>query len=108
MFITKRALPRRTFLRAVGTAVALPWLDAMVPALQARAVTPTPRLGFIYISNGVIQQQWNPATTGAGFELTPILQPFAGVREYVNVYSGLSHLQADTFGDGTGDHPRAS
>jgi hypothetical protein len=108
MFITKRALPRRTFLRAVGTAVALPWLDAMAPALQARAVTPTPRLGFIYVSNGVIQSQWNPATTGAGFELTPILQPFAGVRDYLNVYSGLSHLQADTFGDGTGDHPRAS
>jgi hypothetical protein len=108
MFITRRALPRRTFLRALGTTVALPWLDAMLPALQAQALRPTPRLGFIYIANGVIQQQWNPATTGRGFELTPILQPFANVRDYVNVYSGLSHLQADTFGDGTGDHPRAS
>ena len=92
----------------MGTAVALPMLDAMVPALSAQRARPTPRLGFIYIANGVIQNQWNPATTGAGFELTPILQPFAGVREYINVLSGLSHLQADTFGDGTGDHPRAS
>src|SRR5688500_3695421 len=108
MFITRRALPRRTFLRAVGATVALPFLDAMVPALRARALTPTPRLGFIYIANGVIQDQWNPAAIGAGFPLTPILQPFSNVRDYINVYSGLSHLQADTFGDGTGDHPRAS
>jgi Protein of unknown function (DUF1552) len=106
MFITKRALPRRTFLRAMGTAVALPLLDAMVPALSA--LTPTRRFGFIYIANGVIQNQWNPATTGHGFELTPILQPFANVRDSINVIGGLSHLQADTFGDGTGDHPRAS
>jgi len=106
MFITRRALPRRTFLRAMGTAVALPLLDAMVPALSA--LTPTRRFGFIYIANGVIQNQWNPATTGRGFELTPILQPFATVRDSINVIGGLSHLQADTFGDGTGDHPRAS
>jgi hypothetical protein len=108
MFITKRALPRRTFLRAMGATVALPMLDAMVPALSAQRLKPTPRLGFIYIANGVIQNLWNPTTTGAGFELTPILQAFANVRESVNVLSGLSHLQADTFGDGTGDHPRAS
>jgi hypothetical protein len=105
MFITKRALPRRTFLRAMGTAVALPLLDAMVPALSA--LTPVRRFGFIYIANGVIQNQWTPASTGSGFELTPILQPFANVREHINVIGGLSHLQADTFGDGTGDHPRA-
>ena len=107
MFVSKKALPRRTFLRAMGTAVALPMLDAMLPALSAQA-KPTPRLGFIYIANGVIQNRWNPATTGAGFELTPALQPFAKVRDSINVLSGLSHLQADTFGDGTGDHPRAS
>jgi len=106
MYLTKRALPRRTFLRAMGTAVALPMLDAMVPVLSA--FTPTRRFGFIYIANGVIQRQWNPATTGSGFELTPILQPFASVRDDINVITGLSHLQADTFGDGTGDHPRSS
>lgn len=108
MFVTKKSLPRRTFLRAMGTTIALPFLDAMVPALSARALTPTRRFGFVYIANGVIQKQWTPATTGAGFELTPTLQPFAGVRDKINVLSGLSHLQADTFGDGTGDHPRAS
>jgi hypothetical protein len=108
MFIFKRTLPRRTFLRAMGSVVALPVLDAMVPALSAQSPRPTPRLGFIYVANGVIQDQWTPATTGAGFELTPLLQPFANVRESINVLTGLSHLQADTFGDGTGDHPRAS
>ncbi|MDQ6700112.1 MAG: DUF1552 domain-containing protein [Acidobacteriota bacterium] len=108
MFITKRALPRRTFLRALGATVALPLLDAMVPALSANSVKRTPRLGFIYVSNGVIQNQWKPATVGAGFELPPILKALAPVRDHVNVLTGLSHLQADTFGDGTGDHPRSS
>ena len=107
MFVTKKALPRRTFLQALGATVALPMLDAMVPALTA-AARPTPRVGFVYIANGVIQKQWVPAATGAGFELTPILAPFAKVRDSITVLSGLSHLQADTFGDGTGDHPRAS
>src|SRR5688500_19085325 len=108
MFVTGKSLPRRTFLRAMGTTVALPFLDAMVPALSARAIEPTRRLGFVYIANGVIQNLWNPATTGRGFDLPPTLQPFAGVRDHITVLSGLSHLQADTFGDGTGDHPRAS
>jgi hypothetical protein len=107
MFVTRKALPRRMFLRASGTALALPLLDAMVPALKAAAPV-VPRLGFIYMANGVIQDQWTPKATGAGFALTPILQPFAKVRESINVVSGLAHLQADTFGDGTGDHPRAS
>jgi hypothetical protein len=108
MFVTKKALSRRTFLRGAGTTLALPFLDAMVPALAAESLKPTPRLGFIYIANGVIQNQWTPATTGTDFELTPTLKPLAGVRDQLNVVSGLAHLQADTFGDGTGDHPRAS
>jgi len=107
MFVTKKALPRRTFLRAVGATVALPMLDAMVPALTA-AGRPTPRVGFVYIANGVIQNQWVPSAVGPTFELTPILAPFGNVRDRVTVLTGLSHLQADTFGDGTGDHPRAS
>jgi len=108
MFVTQKALPRRTFLQAMGATVALPFLDAMTPALSAQRLKPTPRFGFVYIANGVIQDQWIPATVGAGFDLSPILQPFAGVKDSVSVLSGLSHLQADTFGDGTGDHPRAS
>jgi hypothetical protein len=108
MFITRKSLPRRTFLRGMGATLALPMLDAMVPALSAKAGEPVPRLGFIYVSNGVIQNQWIPSTAGTGFELSPILKPLEPLRDHVNVLSGLSHLQADTFGDGTGDHPRAS
>src|SRR5437870_7497435 len=108
MFISKKALHRRTFLRGMGATVALPFLDAMVPALSAMTLRSTPRLGFIYIANGVIQDKWIPATTGANFELSPTLKALEPVKSYVNVLSGLSHLAADTRGDGTGDHPRSS
>jgi hypothetical protein len=108
MFITRKSLPRRTFLRGAGVTLALPFLDAMVPALRAASGKPTPRLGFIYVANGVIQNQWKPTATGALFELPPILKPLEPVKDQLNVLSGLAHLQADTFGDGTGDHPRAS
>src|SRR5262245_4888122 len=108
MFISKKALSRRTFLRGAGTTLALPLLDAMVPALNAQALKSTPRLGFIYFANGVIQRQWTPTATGSNWELTPTLRPLAGIKDHLNVISGLAHLQADTFGDGTGDHPRAS
>jgi len=108
VFITKKSLSRRTFLRGTGATLALPFLDAMVPALAAQTAQPTPRLGFIYIANGVIQKDWNPSTVGAGFELSRTLKPLAGVKDQLNVYSGLAHLAADTVGDGTGDHPRAS
>ena len=63
MFITKKALSRRTFLRGAGATIALPMLDAMLPALSA-ASKATPRLGFIYIANGVIQDQWKPSAVG--------------------------------------------
>ena len=106
--ITKKALERRTFLRGMGATLALPLLDAMVPALSALGLKSTPRLGFIYIANGVIQDQWIPKTTGRNFDLSPTLKPLEPVRSYINVLSGLSHLAADTRGDGTGDHPRSS
>ena len=64
MFISKKALSRRTFLKGAGTTLALPLLDAMVPALAAQSIKSTPRLGFIYFANGVIQNQWTPAATG--------------------------------------------
>jgi len=107
MFISKLAMPRRTFLRGLGTTLALPVLDAMVPALSAAPAAP-PRFSFLYIANGVIQEQWTPQAAGANYELTPILKPLEAFKGDINVISGLSHLQADTFGDGTGDHPRAS
>src|SRR5438552_8728949 len=100
MFLSKKALPRRTFLQAMGATLALPMLDAMVPALAAAGM-PTPRVGFVYIANGVIQKEWVPTTSGVGFDLTPILAPFGNIRDKISVLSGLSHLQADTFGDGT-------
>ncbi len=108
MYVSRKALKRRTFLRGMGTVVALPLLDAMIPALSARALKPTPRLGFIYIANGVIQEQWIPSTTGRNFGLPRILQPLEPVRSHINILTGLSHLEADTKGDGTGDHPRSS
>jgi len=108
MFITKKALSRRTLLRGAGATLALPFLDAMVPALAAKPLQATPRIGFIYIANGVIQNQWTPTMSGTAWDLTPTLKPLVGVRDQLNVVSGLAHLQADTFGDGTGDHPRAS
>ena len=74
MIITKMALPRRTFLRGMGATVALPLLDAMVPALSAMsrtAAAPVRRLGFVYIPNGAIMEQWSPAGVGNGFEFSP-------------------------------------
>ena len=111
MFITKMALPRRTFLRGMGASLALPLLEAMVPAATAlaqTAATPATRLGFVYIPNGVIQESWVPTTTGAGFEFSPTLSPLAPYRDQLLVLSGLAHRQADSFGDGNGDHPRAT
>ena len=111
MIITKKALPRRTFLRGIGATMALPLLDAMVPAASALAQTaagPARRLGFVYIPNGVIQDQWVPAATGRGFDFSPILSPLAPFRDQTLVLSGLAHRQADSFGDGNGDHPRAT
>jgi hypothetical protein len=99
MFITKKSLPRRTFLRGVGATLALPLLDSMIPArtlLAQTAAKPLPRLGFVYVPHGAIMDKWTPATVGAGFEYTPILKPLEPFREYVNVVSGLGHRAADT------------
>ena len=74
MFITKRALPRRTFLRAAGATLALPFLDSMVPALTAQtrtAANAIRRLGFVYVPHGVILNQWTPAASGGTVELMP-------------------------------------
>jgi len=108
MFITKKSLERRTFLRGLGTTLALPFLDAMVPALSAKSVKPVPRLGFVYVSNGIIQDEWNPLSVGKAFDLSPILKPLEALKDQINILSGLAHLQADSLGDGNGDHPRAS
>ena len=111
MMIRKLSLPRRTFLRGLGATVALPLLDAMVPALTAEARTaarPVRRLGFIYIPNGAVMQEWTPAETGPGFALSRILQPLEPYRNQLTVVSGLAHGQAEPLGDGNGEHSRAS
>src|SRR5258705_8641775 len=91
MFITKLSLPRRTFLRGVGATLALPFLDAMVPALDAAAAaTPVRRLGVVYVPNGMAMPYWTPATQGTGFELMPILQPLAPFRDQLLILSNLA------------------
>jgi hypothetical protein len=106
-FITKKKMARRTMLKGLGASLALPMLDSMIPALSA-ASTPAPRLGWVYVSHGVIWDQWKPTKIGRGFELTPNLKPLANVNGLFNILTGLSHLEADTKGDGSGDHTRAS
>jgi len=93
MFVTKKALPRRTFLRGMGVTLALPLLDAMVPASTALAQTaaqPVRRFGAAYSPNGMILDMWTPAETGTGFELPLILKPFERHREQLLVVSGLN------------------
>jgi len=107
-FITRKSLARRTMLKGLGATLALPMLDSMVPALSAQAVKSTPRLGWVYVSHGVIFSQWKPTKIGSGFELTPNLKPLEKLQGQFNILTGLSHLEADTKGDGSGDHTRAA
>ena len=105
------SVPRRTFLRGVGATVALPFLDAMVPTLSAMsrtAASPTTRLGFLYVPNGVIMDYLTPKEVGHGFKFTPILQPLEPLRDRVVVVSGLASNPAESWGDGAGDHARGT
>jgi hypothetical protein len=106
MIVTGKHLHRRTFLRGVGAAIALPMLDAMRPAF-ASAVKPPVRLAFAYIPNGVTMKDWKPAATGADFEFSRILKPLEAFRSDILVLSGLDHHNAESLGDGGGDHARA-
>src|SRR5262245_49516961 len=97
MFITKKYISRRTFLRGAGVAVGLPLLDAMIPAGTALAQTagkPTPHMGFIYFPHGAIMDRWMPAKEGTDFELTPILKPLEPFKKQLTVVSGLANKQA--------------
>lgn len=96
MFISKMALPRRTFLRGLGATLALPLLDAMVPAARALAKTPAAglrRFSVVYVPNGIAMRAWTPATEGAGFEFTPILRSLEPYRDKLLVVSGLNNVQ---------------
>jgi hypothetical protein len=102
MFITKVCLPRRTFLKGVGVTLALPLLDAMVPALTAAAqtaVAPVRRLGFIYFPNGVVVDRWFPTPAAAGFDLSLSLRPLTPYRDSLIVANNLTRA-----GTAIGDH----
>jgi hypothetical protein len=106
---------RRTFLRGLGAAVALPMLDAMAPSLASvtRAASASPvgfpkRMAFVYVPNGVTQSHWTPTAVGTGFELPRILQPLAAHQKDFNVLTGFAQSQGLALGDGAGDHARAS
>ena len=104
MYIARKCLARRTFLRGMGAAVGLPVLEAMVPAMTALAQTPaTPRtrFGAVFVPNGAIVEEWSPATTGAGFEFTPILKPLERFRESLVVVSNLTRAHPGVV---EGDH----
>lgn len=93
MYLSKLSIPRRTFLRGVGTALALPLLDAMVPALTATVKTaakPVKRFGVVYVPNGITMADWTPKATGAAFELPRILQPMKAFQDRMLLVSGLN------------------
>lgn len=121
-------LPRRAFLRGLGTAVSLPLLDAMIPSMGRRiladAVTGTAssgaagaagvavgaprRMAFIYIPNGVNMDHWRPHQGGTDYLLPSTLEPLKEYKNDINVISGLANRNGFAFGDGGGDHARAS
>ncbi|MGD8809685.1 MAG: DUF1552 domain-containing protein [Gammaproteobacteria bacterium] len=101
MFIARKHLPRRTFLRGAGAAIALPLLDAMIPARTALAQTaaaPSPRLGFFYFPHGAVMNKWTPSSTGRDFSLPQILAPFADFADQMTIVSGLRNKAAEGAG----------
>ena len=113
MFITKKHLARRTFLRGMGATVALPLLDAMLPAATALAKTaarPRARYAFVHLPHGAIMSQWTPKTVGKNFDFTPILKPLEPFREHMTVISNLDHQMATSQSaeEAAGDHDRTA
>jgi len=108
--VFRKAIPRRTFLRGAGTALALPLLEAMRPALAsaAESVNGTKRLSFFAVPNGIIMDKWTPAAVGGGFPITPVLEPLAAFRDRMVVIGGLANNEARKLEfEIAGDHPRA-
>ena len=108
----KKAIPRRAFLRGTGASLALPLLDAMLPAfaLASPDAKPALRFGIVYAPNGVIMDKWTPPQEGPLSSLPPILEPIAPFRNQLLVLSGLESKQAWGIAgvDVAGEHPRAS
>ena len=104
---------RRTLLRGAGTALALPFLEAMIPASAlakpgATAATAPKRLAFMFVPNGQNMKMWRPAAQGEGFALSPTLEPLKNVKGAINVLTGLTQQHAFANGDGAGDHARSA
>jgi hypothetical protein len=107
MIITKKALPRRAFLRGLGTTLALPLLDSMIPALAVAGATKAPvRLGFVFHPVGMILDKWMPTAEGTAFEFTPTMKALEPFREHLTVFTGLAQVNGRALGDGAGDHAR--
>jgi hypothetical protein len=101
MFLTRKHLSRRTVLRGAGASIALPLLDAMIPAHTALAQTaakPAVKLGFVYFPHGAVQQFWTPKTEGRNFEFSHILKPLEPFRDHVTVVTGLRNKGAENAG----------
>lgn len=103
--ITRKALGRRTFLQGMGAAVALPFLDAMAPAMSAAPKAPV-RMAMVYVPNGIIMQQWNPAAEGPLGEFGRVLQPMAPLKDDILLLGNLTHNAGRALLDGAGDHGR--
>jgi hypothetical protein len=108
MIVTGKHLQRRTFLRGLGAALALPMLDSMIPAMASAAAESSPtRLLFTYIPSGATMAEWTPVGEGKDYQFGRILKPIEAFREDFSVISGLDQHQGSALGDGAGDHARA-
>ena len=109
MIVTRKHLPRRTFLKGMGAVIALPMFDAMTPAFAAAGQAARPlRLGFTYVPNGITMADWTPKAEGAAFEFSRVMKPLEPFRQDMLVLSGLGHRNGQALGDGPGDHARAA
>ena len=111
MIITKKALPRRTFIKGAGAVLALPLLESMLPALAQAQNTarPAQRLFVGYVPNGVIMDKWTPDKFGTDFVFPSSLEPLAKHKDKISVLTGLAlHPAMPQPGEGTGDHVRSS
>ncbi len=95
MFISKKHLSRRKVLKGAGASIALPFLDAMIPAVSAQPAAKL-RLGFVYIPHGAVYQNWTPAQTGTAFEMSPILASLADYKSHMTVISDLRNKPAES------------